>query len=90
MPAQATLAEFVQSSVDPNTGKIHEIDYFRAEFRFAQEQLESVERVFVVGCGKSGTTWMQNLLNGHPHIAMSGEVCALDSRSGERLWSFGQ
>jgi tetratricopeptide (TPR) repeat protein len=28
---------------------------------------------FIVGVPKSGTTWLQNLLNGHPHISCKGE-----------------
>ena len=29
--------------------------------------------LFVVGCQKSGTTWLQHLLNGHPQVACGGE-----------------
>ncbi len=40
------------------------------------EELTAVRRMgkaFIVGCGKSGTTWVQNLLAGHPEIVASGE-----------------
>jgi hypothetical protein len=30
---------------------------------------------FVVGCQKSGTTWIMRLLNEHPEIACGGEAC---------------
>lgn len=30
---------------------------------------------FVVGCQKSGTTWVQNLLDAHPEILCRGELC---------------
>ncbi|MEM0915429.1 MAG: sulfotransferase, partial [Planctomycetota bacterium] len=29
---------------------------------------------FVVGCQKSGTTWVQNLLDGHPEVRCHGEA----------------
>ncbi|MEO0586008.1 MAG: sulfotransferase [Planctomycetota bacterium] len=29
---------------------------------------------FVIGCQKSGTTWVQNLLDGHPHVRCHGEA----------------
>ncbi|MBW2107278.1 MAG: sulfotransferase domain-containing protein [Deltaproteobacteria bacterium] len=37
--------------------------------RRAQEK----EWFFIVGCPKSGTTWLQNIVNGHPNIWCSGE-----------------
>jgi hypothetical protein len=33
----------------------------------------SLRKLFVVGCAKSGTTWLQHLLNGHPEICIDGE-----------------
>jgi hypothetical protein len=44
-----------------------------------QRSLDDADRIasrrvfFVVGCQKSGTTWVQNLLNGHPRVACGGE-----------------
>lgn len=35
--------------------------------------LRDMQRVFVVGCAKSGTTWLMNLLAGHPQVAIAGE-----------------
>lgn len=30
-------------------------------------------KAFILGCAKSGTTWAQNLLSGHPQAAVAGE-----------------
>lgn len=44
-----------------------------------QGQQENLDRIlkktlfFIVGCPKSGTTWLQNTLNGHPDILCIGE-----------------
>ncbi|MCA9293363.1 MAG: sulfotransferase [Phycisphaerales bacterium] len=35
--------------------------------------LDRLPKVFVVGCAKSGTTWVRNILNGHPAIVVDGE-----------------
>jgi hypothetical protein len=29
---------------------------------------------FIAGCGKSGTTWVQNILDAHPEVACRGEI----------------
>lgn len=34
---------------------------------------DAVPKVFAVGCAKSGTTWLQIVLNTHPRIVMGGE-----------------
>jgi hypothetical protein len=50
----------------------------RAELQ-SVEQLRQLEQIlgkqvfFVVGCQKSGTTWVERLLNGHPSIRCHGE-----------------
>jgi hypothetical protein len=31
------------------------------------------QKLFITGCPKSGTTWLLNLLNGHPNIVAGGE-----------------
>ncbi|MFG0246686.1 MAG: sulfotransferase [Phycisphaerales bacterium JB052] len=36
---------------------------------------DTLPRAFVVGCQKSGTSWMQALLNAHPEICARGEAC---------------
>ncbi len=38
------------------------------------DQLLNKQVFFVVGCQKSGTTWVQKLLNGHPSIRCHGEA----------------
>lgn len=40
-------------------------DIFRA--------VESMPKVFIVGCAKSGTTWVMNILNAHPAVVIDGE-----------------
>lgn len=37
--------------------------------------IDDLDRLFVVGCVKSGTTWLMNVLNGHPEIVVRGEGC---------------
>lgn len=49
----------------------------RAVFDEVRRQADNVlamEHFFIVGCQKSGTTWLQGLLNGHPDIVCSGEA----------------
>ncbi len=36
---------------------------------------DSLPRVFIVGCQKSGTSWMQALLDAHPQVCCRGEAC---------------
>jgi hypothetical protein len=49
------------------------VDQLRLAWRHAQDYIASRKKVFVVGCAKSGTTWLQNILNGHPRMALNGE-----------------
>jgi len=35
--------------------------------------LDEVRKVFLVGCGRSGTKWLMNILNAHEHIVIRGE-----------------
>ncbi len=36
---------------------------------------DTLPRAFIVGCQKSGTSWMQALLNAHPEVCARGEAC---------------
>lgn len=36
-------------------------------------RVERLGKLFVIGCGKSGTTWLRYMLNGHPQIVVEGE-----------------
>lgn len=38
-----------------------------------QAALESIGKVFIVGCYKSGTTWLQKMLDHHPEMVVKGE-----------------
>lgn len=49
------------------------MDLVASQWRRAQDALAGLQRFFIVGCGKSGTTWLRNLLAGHPQIAVEGE-----------------
>jgi len=46
------------------------------DFRAMQQRIDAVldkDLFFVVGCQKSGTTWLQRLLDGHPELVCQGE-----------------
>lgn len=47
-----------------------------AEWIGDQQMLEQMGKVFVVGCYKSGTTWLQRSLDSHPEMVVKGESCA--------------
>ncbi len=47
-------------------------DLFNA-WRERTGRIEHLNRLFVIGCGKSGTTWLRHMLNGHPQIVVEGE-----------------
>ena len=49
------------------------VDQLIANARHAQDQAAGLRKAFVVGCAKSGTTWLMNLLNAHPAIVCQGE-----------------
>lgn len=46
---------------------------FAARARACSDRVASLGTVFVLGCQKSGTTWLQLLLDAHPEIALNGE-----------------
>lgn len=39
----------------------------------ALRAVDLMPKVFVVGCAKSGTTWVMNILNAHPAVVIDGE-----------------
>ena len=46
------------------------------------DRVRDLDKLFVVGCAKSGTTWLQKLLDGHPELHVGGE--------GRYFWSLAQ
>ena len=44
----------------------------------AGNRIAALRVFFVVGCQKSGTTWVQHLLDAHPQIACGGEAHLTD------------
>ena len=42
-------------------------------WRRGHDMVAKLDKLFVVGCAKSGTTWVMKLLNGHPGIVIRGE-----------------
>ncbi|MEL6330942.1 MAG: sulfotransferase [Planctomycetota bacterium] len=57
--------------IDPNLSE-RVPDWFR-EAVLASEAIAARQPFFVVGCQKSGTTWIQLLLDAHPQAACGGE-----------------
>lgn len=49
------------------------IEQLRSNWRLAQDFVASRKKVFLVGAAKSGTTWLMNMLNGHPQMVVKGE-----------------
>ena len=44
-----------------------------AEWRKQQDHVNGLDKLFMVGCAKSGTNWLKNILNGHDEIIVQGE-----------------
>ncbi|MCL4197077.1 MAG: sulfotransferase [Phycisphaerales bacterium] len=42
-------------------------------WRERTDRVERLSKLFIIGCGKSGTTWLRYMLNGHPQIVVEGE-----------------
>jgi Sulfotransferase family len=42
-------------------------------WRRSQDVVCGMRALFIVGCPKSGTTWIQNHLSGHPEVVVDGE-----------------
>lgn len=51
----------------------HNLDKLYVTWRHQHDLLRTLTKLFVVGCPKSGTTWLVNLLNGHPQVVVRGE-----------------
>jgi hypothetical protein len=49
------------------------LEDLRRNSQIAQDFLARLSKVFVIGCPKSGTTWVMNQLDGHPRIVLKGE-----------------
>ena len=43
------------------------------QWRRGHDLAAKLDKLFIVGCAKSGTTWLMKLLNGHPGIVICGE-----------------
>ncbi len=50
-----------------------DIDIAYAQWRQGQDVVGRLRKVFVLGCAKSGTTWLADLLNAHQQIVVRGE-----------------
>jgi hypothetical protein len=50
-----------------------DIEGLRRAWFQCQECISSLDKVFVVGCAKSGTSWLADLLNAHEAIVVQGE-----------------
>ncbi|MCC6906458.1 MAG: sulfotransferase [Phycisphaerales bacterium] len=44
-----------------------------AAWRQRTARVDQLDKLFIIGCGKSGTTWLRHMLNGHPQIVVQGE-----------------
>lgn len=42
-------------------------------WRRSQDAVMRLRTFFIVGCPKSGTTWLMNALAGHPEVVVHGE-----------------
>jgi len=73
MPAETMPGNQPRSSPDPAA---HVGSAGFARWLDRQASIESFDKVFVVGCYKSGTTWLQRLLDEHPEMVVKGEGCA--------------
>ena len=60
-------------SLDPHGGDMHQQDQAFQDWLRVQQQVERLTKLFLVGCPKSGTSWVQRLLDGHPEIVVNGE-----------------
>ncbi|MEM9660860.1 MAG: sulfotransferase [Planctomycetota bacterium] len=60
----------------------HGFDAVYRSWRDRTDAISSLDIVFAVGCAKSGTTWLEKLLDGHPEMCVKGE--------GRHFWSLAQ
>ncbi len=63
----------LKSGESASTAETHAINTILANHDALRTTLSSIDKLFVVGCGKSGTTWLMNVLNGHPNVVVRGE-----------------
>ena len=52
-----------------------DIEAARRQWRDWQDAIQKPAKLFLMGCPKSGTTWVQNLLAAHPEVVIRGEGC---------------
>lgn len=71
--ATSTSTTTKHSPATAPVNSIPPINTLLRNHRNAQNALDFVQKLFVIGCGKSGTTWLRNILHGHPEIAIFGE-----------------
>jgi hypothetical protein len=50
-----------------------DIESAYTQWRRGQEAVARMQKVFALGCAKSGTTWLADLLNAHEEIVVRGE-----------------
>lgn len=50
-----------------------DINGLLAGWRERVGRIDGLNKLFIIGCGKSGTTWLRYMLNGHPQIVVEGE-----------------
>jgi len=52
---------------------MNDINDLLAGWRERTGRIERLSKLFIIGCGKSGTTWLRYMLNGHSQIVVEGE-----------------
>jgi hypothetical protein len=57
--------------MEPSTGTTFDTLY--RQWREGHDFVGGLGKVFVLGCAKSGTTWLADLLDAHPHVVVRGE-----------------
>lgn len=50
-----------------------DIERLYQDWRKGHDRVGRLRKVFLIGCIKSGTTWLANLLDGHPEVVIQGE-----------------
>lgn len=51
------------------------LDVIYRRWREGHDYVGGLDKVFLIGCPKSGTTWLARLLNAHPEVVIQGEGC---------------
>ena len=52
-----------------------DIETLYDNWRKDQDDVRGLDKLFIIGCAKSGTTWLADLLNAHDEIVVRGEGC---------------